>query len=200
MASLWFLIFFSSLYLILDVDNGQNAVTSNQMTAVLFVSMEPAGDNGIQIIEHEITGSSYNPAGSVVGIDKEEAIKNRNGAIADACDIMSLCNDARLIGSSDSLEFEESIIIKDGKDTSGEAAAYTIEGEPTEAALLCLVEKLGPLNNNDNAISPAEIASRNCRFFADQWDRYATLEFDRKRKSMVCIINFSLQFFSSCAT
>ncbi|KAL9184991.1 hypothetical protein ACHAXT_002768 [Thalassiosira profunda] len=147
-------------------------LTSNQMTAVSFITLEGLDAKGTAIVEHEVTGSSYDPVGSVVGIDRDETIRNSHGAVADACDIMALCNDARLIGSDASAE-----------------QSYTIEGEPTEAALLCLVEKLGPINAADQAkAKPSFIADQNSRHFAQQWDRYATLEFDRKRKSMSVLV------------
>ena len=124
------------------------------MTAVLFVSLETTGaEEAIRIIEHEVTGSSYNPVGSVVGFDRDEAIQhNPSGMITDACDIMALCNDARLIGNDGFTDDDES------KEAS--VAQYTIEGEPTEAALLCLVEKLGPKDNSDLESKPSVLASK----------------------------------------
>ena len=78
------------------------------MTAVMFVTMEANTDKGIQIIEHDVTGSvcSYNPIGSVIGIKREETVRNKDGAIADACTIMAHCNDARLIGNDGTIEVE----------------------------------------------------------------------------------------------
>jgi len=163
-------------------------LTSNQMTAVLFVSLEAVGGEEIRIVEHEVTGSSYNPIGSVVGIDREEIIRNCNGSIADAVNIMVLCNDARLIGNDDSVEHVEKASGSQGVPREADMAPYTIEGEPTEAALLCLVEKLGPRDNAETDSTPSTIASQNCRHFANRWDRYATLEFDRKRKSMGVLV------------
>ncbi|KAL7541486.1 hypothetical protein ACHAXR_010988 [Thalassiosira sp. AJA248-18] len=157
-------------------------LTSNQMTAVLFVTLETTQTNEITIVEHEVTGSSYNPIGSVIDVDREESIGN--GAIADACAIMTLCNNARLIGHDDCTDDKEKG--NDGQEALGDEAKaqYTIEGEPTEAALLILVEKLGPRDNEKISESPSIIASQNNGYFANSWDRYATLEFDRKRKSM----------------
>ena len=149
------------------------------MTAVLFVSLENTTGNeeAMQVVEHEVTGSSYNPVGSVVGFDRKEAVQNNpsSGMITDACGIMALCNDARLIGNDG---------FTDDKSGEGSMAQYTIEGEPTEAALLCLVEKLGPKDNSGLDAKPSTIASQNYQFYANRWDRYATLEFDRQRKSM----------------
>jgi len=101
------------------------------MTAVLFVTLESAENGDIKIVEHEVTGSSYNPFGSVIGLDREETVSNGDGAISDACSIMALCNDARLIGHDDFVEHAGKGNSNQDNDTS--MAPYTIEGEPTEA-------------------------------------------------------------------
>ena len=103
------------------------------MTAVSFVFLESDNDDDeVKVVEHEVTGSSYSPIGSVIGFNRNEAIEHPSGAVSDSCDIMVLCNDARLIGNDDTSENV------DREATPN--AQYTIEGEPTEAALLCLVE------------------------------------------------------------
>jgi len=163
-------------------------LTSNQMTAVSFVSLEEAGGEGIRTVEHAVTGSSYNPIGTVDGITREEVPNNQNGAIAEACDIMALNNDARLIGNDNFVDHGQESV--DDKKEQQEAALskYTVEGEPTEAALLCLVEKLGPKDSSQTDLVPSTIASQNLRYFTSRWERYATLEFDRKRKSMSVLV------------
>ena len=152
------------------------------MTAVSFVLLETDNDDDeVKVVEHDVTGSSYSPIGSVIGFNRNEAIEHPSGAVSDACDIMALCNDARLIGNDDTSENV------DREATPN--AQYTIEGEPTEAALLCLVEKLGVLDKKESdAIPPSVLASQNYNFFANRWDKYATLEFDRKRKSMSVLV------------
>lgn len=150
------------------------------MTAVMFVTMEANTDKGIQIIEHDVTGSSYMPIGSVIGIKREETVRNKDGAIADACTIMAHCNDARLIGNDGAIEVEGKT-----KDAPKDATIvqYAIEGEPTEASLLCLLEKLGPREIAEESESiPSILASLNYKHFVTGSDRYATLEFDRQRK------------------
>ena len=144
-------------------------LTTNQMTAVSFVTLEGDG-KAINVVEHEVTGSSYNPIGSVTGIDRDETLRLPNGAVSEACRIMALCNDARLIGVDDTED--------------GTTAQYTIEGEPTEASLLSLLEKLGPETSGEIHLKPSQRASEFRGQILNSWDRYATLEFDRKRKSM----------------
>ena len=53
-----------------------------------------------------------------------------------------------------------------------------------------MVEKLGPEDNSesDSRTPASTLASQNYNYFANRWDRYATLEFDRRRKSMGVLI------------
>lgn len=125
------------------------------------------------MVEHDISGSSYNPSGSVDGIKRDESSAVKDGAVQLMCEIMSTCNDARLIGNDDFVQ---------GRSDSD--PQYYIEGEPTEAALAVVVEKLGPYATENTGLRPSELADQNRQHFSSNWERYATLEFDRKRKSM----------------
>jgi len=139
------------------------------MTAVSFVTLEGDGE-AINVVEHDVKGSSYNPVGHVTGIGRDETLRLPNGAVSEACRIMALCNDARLIGV-------------DGTE-DGTTAQYMIEGEPTEASLLSLLEKLAPEPVGETSLKPSQLASEYRGQILNSWHRYATLEFDRKRKSM----------------
>lgn len=127
----------------------------------------------MEVVGHQISGNSYNPSGSVADIDRDESINIKDGGVKFACDIMTLCNDARLIGNDD-------------WSSSDSNPKYFIEGEPTEAALAVVVEKLGPYNTNDRTLDmrPSFLANQNKIHFESNWERYATLEFDRQRKRM----------------
>ena len=160
------------------------------MTAVSFLLLEnqrASDEHFVGILEHEVTGNSYDPVGSVVGIGRQETISHPLGSISDACDVMTLCNDARLfVRSADDDDYD--IFDSREKSSMDYATAETriaIEGEPTEAALLCLAEKLGPrdISNDDS-----NLTSQNYEYFTNRWERYATLEFDRKRKSMGVLV------------
>jgi len=130
-------------------------LTTNQMTAVSLAMLEKQG-MGYAIVEHAINGTSYEPFGEVQGIGTEEVQISPQGTVSDVIAISFGCNDAELIQSED---------------------GFSIIGEPTEGALLTLAEKLGK-----EQASPS--ADRNRRVWNNQWERYATLDFDRKRKSM----------------
>jgi Ca2+ transporting ATPase len=81
---------------------------------------------------------------------------------------MVLCNDARLVPYID-----------------GNETRYDYEGEPTEAALLVLAEKLGP--QCDSSAPPNIRVEYNRKYWSKLWIRFRTLEFDRERKSMSVI-------------
>lgn len=140
---------------------------------VLLETNDNGGKVSVNAVEHKITGSSYNPSGSVDGVERDECGNLQDGAVKVSCDIMSLCNDARLIGNDKSTD-----------DASNPSPQFTIEGEPTEAALAVVVEKLGPYPSDDPDKKPSELANQNKLHFINGWERYATLEFDRQRKSM----------------
>ena len=113
----------------------------------------------LQLDEREVEGVSYEPLGAVSGMHvssmKLEGFK-------DIAAICSLCNDAQL-------EY------KDGQ--------YSRIGEPTEAALKVLVEKLGVQGLSKNYNPQALI--RQCNdYWSSQYEKLAVLEFDRDRKSM----------------
>ena len=130
-------------------------LTTNQMTAVALVTLD-RNEKGTIMFEHSIEGETYEPIGKVEGMRSDEISFYSSRAISDVMAVSLGCNDAQLIKKSD---------------------RFSIIGEPTEGALLTLAEKLGA---NDD-----EVVLDKCRqMWHEQWDRYATLDFDRNRKSM----------------
>eukprot|EP00922_Rhytidocystis_sp_ex-Travisia-forbesii_P044890 GHVS01066929.1.p1 GENE.GHVS01066929.1~~GHVS01066929.1.p1 ORF type:complete len:1128 (+),score=139.38 GHVS01066929.1:182-3385(+) len=148
-------------------------LTTNQMSCVQFVTMGDA----ITLDSFVVEGVSYAPVGSVYGTKSSTAPHRgdfRN--ITDKeCDkglqtfarCASLCNQSRLECSG-------------GK--------YTRQGEPTEAALRVLVEKLGCPDDKINTGNLQTANRTEAQAFSNYWDRgvehLATLEFTRDRKSM----------------
>jgi len=129
-------------------------LTTNQM--VVEAMVVPDQMEG-ELREFQITGTEYSPAdGSIQNY--EECTGNLETFAA----ICSLCNEAV-------------IRYKEG--------SYVRVGEPTEAALKCLVEKMGmpglPGPRND-----AERASYYSNIINSRYNLEATLEFCRNRKSM----------------
>ncbi len=130
-------------------------LTTGQMTAVSLVTVEKDG----AVKELEITGGTYEPVGDVVGLP-EGAMKLPGWQyLAQVC---AMCNDAH-------------IAFQDGK--------YIRSGEPTEAALSVLVEKLG-VPGLEKSSDPVVLASQCTNFWKAEYARIATLEFSCDRKSM----------------
>lgn len=139
-------------------------LTLNEMCCIQMVLPQSSSE----MKSFSVEGNGYSPVGHVndLSIDWES-----NKAIRFFCKVATLCNDSRLTMES------------------SESATITRTGEPTEAALRVLVEKLG--------CPDEELVRRNLEkardrgsvmAFNDYWGRdvkkQATLEFARDRKSM----------------
>ncbi|KAI8099074.1 SERCA-type calcium-translocating P-type ATPase [Halteromyces radiatus] len=148
-------------------------LTTNQMSVARVLSV---GTTHGQVDELIISGTSYEPIGDVTLPDGSivTSLPAKNKVIRDIARICSLCNDARIA-------YDET------------NDSYNNIGEPTEAALQVLVEKLGTDNDvyNNSLLS----LSKNKRttacndYFTQQNERHATLEFTRDRKSMSVIVS-----------
>jgi Ca2+-transporting ATPase len=134
------------------------------MTAVSLVLLE---DSDVE--EHTISGVSYSPSGKVNGIDVLEVRKHPNGAIADVAAVSALCNDARIVGHNE---------------PKASMKTYERLGEPTEAALCVLAEKLGGKCDDSESNTAQTLAAANVNSWRVDHPRQATLEFNRDRKSM----------------
>jgi Ca2+-transporting ATPase len=133
-------------------------LTTNQMSAVTLVAFGPSAAS---LRDLEVDGSTFDPdAGSIIGANKIDA------AMVSAAEVCALCNDARL-------DFKHGV--------------YKAIGQPTEAALLVLAEKIGL---GDAAAQQRIRANREddptgvCSMYGSRYQKLATLEFDRDRKSM----------------
>ena len=169
-------------------------LTTNEMTAVSLVVMERDGSgpeaNG-RVVEHPISGFSYSPVGAVDGVEKNMEIQsNPEGSIADIARVSALCNDAKIVGRApeapeDSAEAGKKR--KKNKDADTEKD-YERVGEPTEAALCVLAEKLGGTDADSGksveSMLPSDLAAANVDTWRTSNPRSATLEFSRDRKSM----------------
>ncbi|RUP49158.1 SERCA-type calcium-translocating P-type ATPase [Jimgerdemannia flammicorona] len=150
-------------------------LTTNQMSIsrVLTVDTASAG-----LREYHVDGSTYAPIGQITTPDGKvvEGLPTNNAVINELALICSVCNDSRI-------SYDEA------NDT------YTNVGEPTEAALKVLVEKLG----SDDAVVNAKLASLTKKqratacnvHYESRVTRIATLEFSRDRKSMSVLITKS---------
>ncbi|KAI8993311.1 SERCA-type calcium-translocating P-type ATPase [Pilobolus umbonatus] len=152
-------------------------LTTNQMSVTrLAVPANVVGG----VNELCIEGTSYEPVGEVTSVNGSNQISCTEGSIIyDVATICSLCNDARIV-------YDES------------SDAYTNIGEPTEAALQVLVEKLGAndkqLSGHLGDLSKSARATACNDYYANHLTRVATLEFTRDRKSMSVIVKSSSGF------
>lgn len=138
-------------------------LTTNEMSCVTF---SHPGKAETELVTYEVEGHTYAPTGKING-----AALAQSKTISSIAKICALCN-------------ESAIEFKDGK--------YVRVGEPTEAALKVLVEKIGvpedaakqaefeSLQSSD----PAKAVQFCNEYWAGQHKKLAILEFSRDRKSM----------------
>ncbi|CAK9072944.1 unnamed protein product [Durusdinium trenchii] len=141
-------------------------LTLNEMCCTKLVLPESAEE----MRAFTVDGNGYSPIGEVKDfpIDFE-----RHKALGFFCKVAALCNESRL---------------------SLEGGAIVRTGEPTEAALRVLVEKLGcPEEQMATAHLKQERDRDSIMVFNDYWrqnvEKRATLEFARDRKSMSVLCN-----------
>ncbi|KAK0549465.1 hypothetical protein OC846_004072 [Tilletia horrida] len=110
-------------------------------------------------------------------------------ALAQVC---SLCNDASIAYDTSAPALGSSASYPPRPRTSAATAAYSAVGQPTEAALKVLVEKLQHHDDGFNTqlqrLSPQQRCNAVNESYAQIWRRTMTLEFTRERKSMGVLV------------
>jgi Ca2+-transporting ATPase len=114
------------------------------------------------LVEHTVTGTSYVPKGDVVGLKSPADVE-------DLTKVCALCNQAV-------------IRYVDGK--------YERIGEPTEAALKVLVEKIG-VQGMEPSSDPSVQVSQVANHWKSLYPQQALLEFSRDRKSMSTLCGYA---------
>lgn len=137
-------------------------LTMNEMTAVSFVHI---GKTAADIREFEVSGTSYDPKGKIEGLGH---ISKSDKGLQDIANVCAICN-------------ESQILYKDDK--------FVRVGEPTEAALRVLVEKLGYPGRGDQATDKTVITHDASDYYSNTTKIIETLEFSRGRKSMSVLCN-----------
>ncbi|RIB04097.1 calcium-transporting ATPase [Gigaspora rosea] len=147
-------------------------LTTNRMSVSRLLVVTNAHAN---IEEYHIDGSNYSPHGKIMTPNGElvNFLPENSSCINDLAKICALCNDSRI-------SYDET------------TDSYSNVGEPTEAALKVLVEKLGTDSNSFNSTlsscsSKARATACN-DYYENRFHRLNTLEFSRDRKSMSVII------------
>lgn len=142
-------------------------LTTNQMCVSRFVIVDQH-TGGLR--EYSVEGTTFSPYGSVRPVDGEGAISDLvSDPVQRLAEICAICNDAKIVYNS-------------GK------SAYSNVGEPTEAALKVLVEKIGcrdaEITKSLSALSESARASAVSDHFEHRIPRLRTFEFTRDRKMM----------------
>ena len=142
-------------------------LTTNQMSvSKIFV----VNDIGKGLQEYDIEGTTFSPEGRVLSEGKIiPSPAASNSCIRTLAEIAAVCNDSGL--SYDSI-----------------TGSYSNIGEPTEAALRVLVEKLGTgqekFDTQINVLPPQDRLHTVNTFYETISPRVTTFEFSRDRKSM----------------
>ncbi|KIM80832.1 hypothetical protein PILCRDRAFT_822114 [Piloderma croceum F 1598] len=149
-------------------------LTTNQMSVCKFLVID--GTTGA-CKEYTVEGTTFSPYGSVESIDgKVSTFELQSKPIQRLAEICSICNDAKVVYHPD-------------KD------AYGNVGEPTEAALKVLAEKIGcpdgEISKSLGKLSPAARANAVNEYFERSIPRLLTLEFTRDRKMMSVLVRLN---------
>ncbi|ORX75826.1 calcium ATPase [Anaeromyces robustus] len=152
-------------------------LTTNQMSVKKIFTVN--NENG-KADEYYVEGSTYCPRGEIKknGTHQDTPVKY-SAVLKELSNVASLCNEAKIVYHP-------------------EHDSFSNVGEPTEAALTVLVEKLGTDNNdinrnlNKNTLSTVEEKTQSCSYINDyissQYEKLMTLEFSRDRKSMSVLV------------
>ncbi|KAJ7632447.1 hypothetical protein FB45DRAFT_912454 [Roridomyces roridus] len=149
-------------------------LTTNQMSVSKFFVID---GQTARPREYTVEGTTFSPHGSVTSADgKEASAELKSDAVQRLAEISAVCNDAKIVYNVDK-------------------AAYTNVGEPTEAALKVLVEKLGCRDGNITKslsdLSPSARASVVNEHFESSIPRLLTFEFSRDRKMMSVLVKLN---------
>ncbi|EDR10933.1 Ca-transporting ATPase [Laccaria bicolor S238N-H82] len=149
-------------------------LTTNQMSVSRFLVVDAS--TGAPR-EYHVEGTTFAPYGSITcDGGKEASAELKSEPIQRLAEIASLCNDAKVVYNQD-------------KET------YTNVGEPTEAALKVLAEKIGcrnaELTKSLASLSPAVRANAVNEYFEQTIPRLLTFEFSRDRKMMSVLVKLN---------
>ncbi|KIK06510.1 hypothetical protein K443DRAFT_129791 [Laccaria amethystina LaAM-08-1] len=149
-------------------------LTTNQMSVSRFLVVDAST---VAPREYLVEGTTFAPYGSVYCDDgKEASAELKSEPIQRLAEIASLCNDAKVVYNQD-------------KET------YICVGEPTEAALKVLAEKIGcrnaELTKSLASLSPAVRANAVNEYYEQTIPRLLTFEFSRDRKMMSVLVKLN---------
>ncbi|TFK42951.1 Ca-transporting ATPase [Crucibulum laeve] len=148
-------------------------LTTNQMSVSQFLVV----DNSGELRQYTVEGTTFSPHGSVYSADgKKASAELRSDPIQRLAEIGAICNDAKIVYNAD-------------KDS------YTNVGEPTEAALKVLAEKIGcrdaEVTKSLSDLTSSVRADAVNEHFERSIPRLLTFEFSRDRKMMSVLVKLN---------
>mmetsp|Transcript_35606 Transcript_35606/g.34628 ORF Transcript_35606/g.34628 Transcript_35606/m.34628 type:complete len:248 (-) Transcript_35606:1294-2037(-) len=132
------------------------------MCAVKLIHL---GASHADLREYEVEENSYSPKGAISGLNPQ--LFSEQAVLRDIAIVCSLNNKA-------SLKF-------DGKQ-------FQKYGEPTEAALRVIAEKIGAHDSNLGQVSYEQVPTAYGEYLEKQLKKVATLDFSSERKSMSTVV------------
>ncbi|KIL00139.1 hypothetical protein PAXRUDRAFT_822015 [Paxillus rubicundulus Ve08.2h10] len=147
-------------------------LTTSQMSVSKFLVIDAQTSSPK---EYEVEGTTYSPHGSVQSPDGKSADLSLD-PMRRLAEICAICNDAKVVYQA-------------------ERAAYSNVGEPTEAALKVLAEKLGCSDPETTkslpSLTPVVRASAINEYYERSIPRLLTFEFSRDRKMMSVLVRLN---------
>ncbi|KAH9967826.1 Ca-transporting ATPase [Russula dissimulans] len=144
-------------------------LTTNQMSVSHFAVVDKSG----ALREYLVEGSTFSPHGSVTSLGgKDATVDLQSEPVQRLAEISAICNDAKIVYDT----------VK---------RAFSNIGEPTEAALKVLTEKIGvsdPKLASIKTLDPSSRASAVCDYLERKIPRLLTFEFSRDRKMMSVLV------------
>ncbi|PSR92094.1 calcium-translocating P-type ATPase [Coniella lustricola] len=140
-------------------------LTTNQMSVNKIVYLNEAGTD---LEELDVSGTTFEPKGDIsYNGQVVRDLSQKSSTVRQMTEVAALCNDARLAYDSRNGFFNV--------------------GEPTEGALRTLTEKVGPCA--PAASVPDDRVHYASAWYEKQYNRLATYEFSRDRKSMSVLVD-----------
>jgi len=140
-------------------------LTTNQMSVNKVVYIN---EDGTDLEELDVAGTTFEPKGDIHFKGKViQGLAQKSATVLQMIEVAALCNDARLAYDA-------------------KTGTYSNVGEPTEGALRVLVEKVGPCAPAD--CNPDDRVHYASAWYEEKYNRLATFEFSRDRKSMSVLV------------
>ncbi|KAI7827046.1 putative endoplasmic reticulum calcium ATPase [Gamsiella multidivaricata] len=147
-------------------------LTTNQMSVARVTVVDNSTGH---MAEYQVQGSSFSPVGDILNADGKivPSLSTVSQTLNELAQICAVCNNSSIAYNADT-------------DT------YTNVGEPTEAALKVLVEKMGTDDVNVNSTLDSLSAQKRVdacnQYCSERINKLATLDFSRDRKSMSVLV------------